>query len=437
MTLPAPPTSSEHADTQRPPDTGEMRGVRAGTIVFLGIAAANVGNYLFHFISARMLGPASYGDVASLVALIGLISLPLVGVQVAMTRYVAGLRESGDDSSVALLFTKALRLSAIVGLGVAGVLVALAVPLHEALGIDSLTAVVLTGLVAAPSIVSPVVWGLAQGFQRFKLFAVSIGLGPAVRPAVAAVLLAAGFGVAGAMGATLVAAIVATAVPLVMLRGWLTRDTDRPSPVPGAEAARFLVPTLIGVLSITSLTTADVIVAKATLTDTDAGLYGSASLIGRVILYLPAAIVLVLLPKVSAREAAGRESRDVLAKSLLVTVSFCGVATLVYAVAPRLLVFLAFGSSFKDAAGLLWMFALAMSGYALLNVLLTYQLARGAYRLSFILLLGALCQLALFGLFHESPEELLTVSIAVAVGLLVGHEAFVMRTLPLLVRARS
>ena len=32
-----------------------------------------------------------------------------------------------------------------------------------------------------------------------------------------------------------------------------------------------------------------------------------------------------------------------------------------------------------------------MSGYAILNVLLTYHLARGAYRLSFILLVGALC----------------------------------------------
>jgi O-antigen/teichoic acid export membrane protein len=434
MTLPGRDAQSVRAPALARTDTTEIRGLRAGTIVFLGIAAGNLGNYLFHFTSARFLGPASYGDVASLVAVIGLISLPLVGVQVAVARYVAGFEESHARSSIALFFSKALRLTAVIGIVTAAVFCALAFPVREFLGIDSLTAVVLTALVAAPSILSPVVWGLAQGLQRFALFSLSIGLGPMMRPLLAAVFLAVGLGVAGAMGATLLAAIVATAVPLVMLRGWLTRDTARPSPVPGREVTRFLVPTLIGVLSITSLTTVDVIVAKAALSDHDAGLYGSASLIGRVILYLPAAIVLVLLPKVSAREAAGRESRDVLVKSLLVTAGFCGAATVVYAVAPKVLVFLAFGSSFEEASGLLWMFALAMSGYALLNVLLTYHLARGAYRLSFVLLAGALGQLALFAFFHDSPEQLLAIDIGVALALIVAHEVAVMRTLPLFAR---
>jgi O-antigen/teichoic acid export membrane protein len=404
-----------------------MPGVRAGTIVFLGIAAANVGNYIFHFASARLLGPSSYSDVASLVAVIGLISLPLVGVQVAVARYVAGFVEADAKSSISLFFSKGLRLTIAVGLVMSALLCGLAFPLSSFLGIDSLVAVVLTALVAAPSVAGPMVWGMAQGLQRFVLFAVSIGIGPALRPILAVILLTAGFGVAGAMGATLIAAVAAVAVPLALLRGWLTRATRRPSPVPARVVAAYLVPAMVGVLSITSLTTIDVIVAKAALSDHDAGIYGSASLIGRVILYLPAAIVLVLLPKVAAREAAGRQSRDVLVKSLLVTIGFCAVATVTYAVAPKLLVFLAFGSSFEEASGLLWMFALAMSGFAILNVLLAYHLGRGANRLSFLLLFGAIAQLVLFAVFHGSPEQLLAIDIALAFALLLAHEIFVMR----------
>ena len=405
----------------------EMRGLRAGSIVFLGIAAGNLGNYLFHFASARMLGPASYGDVASLVAVIGLVSLPLVGVQVAVARYIAGFAEAREDRSITLFFTKGLRLALAGGLFLTAALCALAVPMRSFLGIESLLAVVLTALVAVPSVGGPVVWGLAQGLQRFTLFAVSIGLGPALRPVLAVIFLAVGFGVAGAMGATLIAAVAALVVPLVVLRQCVTTDTRRPSPIPGGEVARYLIPAMVGVLSITSLTTTDVIVAKAVFSDHDAGLYGSASLIGRVILYLPAAIVLVLLPKVAARQAAGRESRDVLMKSLLVTGGFCAIATLVYTVAPRLLVFVAFGSSFEDAAGLLWMFAVAMSGFAVLNVLLAYHLGRGENALSFLLLAGAVAQLVLFAAFHGSPEQLLAIDIAVAFGLLISHEVFVTR----------
>ena len=421
MKGPAPPAQSTRVLMEAVP-AEEMRGVRAGTIVFLGIAAANVGNYLFHFTSARLLGPASYGDVASLVAVIGLISLPLVGVQVAVARYVAGFVEAGTPRSVALFFSKGLRLAFAFGIAMTAVLCAVSVPLRNFLGIESLAAVVLMALVAAPSCAGPVAWGLAQGLQRFVLFSVSIGIGPAIRPFLAAIFLAAGFGVAGAMGATLIAAVVAITLPLFLLREWITRSGGQPSPVPAREVTAYLLPAMIGVLSVTSLTTVDVIVAKAALSDHEAGLYGSASLIGRVILYLPAAIVLVLLPKVAAREAAGRESRDVLVKSLLVTTAFCVAATVVYAVAPKLLVFVAFGSSFEEAAGLLWMFALAMSGYAVLNVLLAYHLGRGSNRLSFLLLVGALIQIVLFVAFHGSPEQLLAIDIAVAFALLVAHE---------------
>ena len=216
-------------------------GVRAGTIVFLGIAAGNVGNYLFHFVSARLLGPASYGDVASLVAVIGLISLPArrrSGRGGPLRRGVRG-GGCGDARSRSALQRRGCGCRVVVGIVVSAVLVrACRSRCTSFLGIDSLAAVSSTGLVAAPSVVSPVVWGLAQGFQRFVLFAVSIGLGPAVRPVLAAVLLAAGFGVAGAMGATLIAAIVATAVPLVLLRGWLTRDTGRPEPGSGCARLR-------------------------------------------------------------------------------------------------------------------------------------------------------------------------------------------------------
>jgi O-antigen/teichoic acid export membrane protein len=430
MTVPVTPDEPAAA----PAVVEEMPGVRAGSIVFLGIAAGNVGNYVFHFISARLLGPASYGDVASLVAITGLLSLPLVGVQVAVTRYVAGFAAKGEADSIRLLFIKALRLALAVGVVATAALGILAVPLREFLGIGSTSAVVFTALVTLPAVASPVVWGLAQGLHRFVLFSIAIALGPAVRAVLAGVLLGAGLGVAGAMGATVLATAVAVVVPLIVLRRWLAADRKRPTPIPGPEVVRYLVPVMVGVLSITSLTTIDVIVAKAALSDHDAGLYGSASLIGRVILYLPAAIVLVLLPKVSAREAAGRDSREVLTKSVLVTAAFCALGTAVYAIAPKLVILAAFGSDFEEAAGLLWMFGLAMSGYALLNVLLAYHLARAEYRLSMLLAAGAVVQIALFGAVHGSPEALLTIDIAVAFGLLFAHELLVERSARLVLR---
>jgi O-antigen/teichoic acid export membrane protein len=410
-------------------DRQEVRGVRAGTIVFAGIAVANGGNYLFHLGSARLLGPASYGDVASLAALLGLVTLPLVGVQLAVARYAARFNAIRDERALHGLFRRGLGLALAVGLGLTAVLTVLSLPVREVLGIDSLAAVVLTMATAAPAFLAPVVWGVAQGLQRFTLLSLATALGPALRPLLAVALISAGGGVAAAMGATLVAAVIALVIPLWFLRHLLPGGASGPGPIAARELGSYLVPVVVGVLSITSLTSVDVLVAKGAFSDDEAGFYGSASLIGRVILFLPSAIVLVLLPKVSARETTGRESRDILAKSLVVTGGFCLFATVLYVLAPRLLVFLAFGSEFEDAADLLWMFALAMSGYALLNVLLAYHLGRGSGTFSWLLLAGALLQIVGYAIFHASAEQVLTVSISVAFTLLAAHELVVERSI--------
>jgi len=54
---------------------------------------------------------------------------------------------------------------------------------------------------------------------------------------------------------------------------------------------------VLGMLAITCLTIDDLVAAKATFSAHEAGLYGADSLIGRVVLYLPLAIVTVLLPR--------------------------------------------------------------------------------------------------------------------------------------------
>jgi O-antigen/teichoic acid export membrane protein len=246
-----------------------------------------------------------------------------------------------------------------------------------------------------------------------------------MRAAFAAVALAFGLKVTGVMAATTISTAVALFIPFIALRSWLYREPAPSNAVSRDEVVAYLVPVLVGVLAITSLSTIDVLFAKSVFSSETAGLYGGASLVGRVILYLPSAIVFVLLPKVSARHAIGRDATDVLGKSLIVTVGFCITGIALYAVVPDLILFVAFGSRYEDAASLLWLFAVAMTAYAVMNVLLAYHLGRGESRCSWLLLVGALVQIAAFTLLHGSPRELLAADITIALGLVAAHEVLV------------
>ena len=401
-----------------------MRGVQAGAIVLIGIAAMNAGNYAYHLIAGRRLGPGDYSDVVALLALAGLVSLPLGGAQVAVARYVARFTAEGRPGDVTGLFRLGLVVSTAVAAAIAVVIVALTPVFERALGIGSVTAIALTALLTLPSLTLPVVLGVVQGLQRFEVFAAALTLGAVIRVTAVIVALAAGFGVAGTIGASVAGTTMSLIVSLVLVRHRLRGPAARIGAV-RTEIGRFLVPVVTGLLALTSLTTVDVLVAKAALGGHEAGIYGGASLIGRVILYLPATIVTVLLPKVASRAARGEATSDILGASIGVTVALCAGTTAAYAAMPDLVVRATYGADYLDAAPLLWLFGVAMTLYAVINVLLFYHLARGAHALSWLLAGAAVVQLAVYTVVHGSPYQLIAVSIAGAVAVLVLHEVFI------------
>ena len=205
--------------------------------------------------------------------------------------------------------------TAIVGVVMTMAFLAVAWPLREALGIASISAVGLTALTAFPAATSPITWGLAQGLQRFTLIAVTYASGAVARVTLTVLAFGIGLKVGGAILATLVAMLVALAVPLWVLRRWFRPAASSARRVTRSEAARSLSPVLLGLLAMAALTSIDVVVAKIALTGHEAGVYGSVSLVGRVILYLPAAIITVLLPRVAARAADRIKTTDILRRA--------------------------------------------------------------------------------------------------------------------------
>lgn len=404
-----------------------MRGLHAGLIVLAGVAAANIGNYVFHLLAAHLLGPDSYGGVVSLLTLSGLISLPLAGVQIAVARAVATYEARGDHDATGRLLTRGVLLALTVGAAIAALMSALTPVIESTLDVGSATAIVLTALVTVPAIAMPVVWGVAQGLQRYGLLALSMVVGTALKALLFLVLFLLGARLAGAILATLVAGAIALAVTF-----WPLRHLARPAggTLAGLGAnLRELGPATGGLLAITSLTSIDLVVAKIAFSSHDAGIYAGASLFGRVVLYLPAAIGTVLLPKVSARAQANRDATDIVGPSLAVTAVVCVAMTLVYVALPDAITRL-LGDDFREAAALIGLFALAMTFFALLNVLLVYHLGLKSTRMTALLALGAVTQVLGYVAFHDSAVELLAVSITVGAVLLLLHELLIIRSSP-------
>jgi O-antigen/teichoic acid export membrane protein len=404
----------------------EMRGLHAGLIVLAGVAVANAGNYAFHLLAAHLLGPASYGGVVSLLTLSGLISLPLAGVQIGIARNVAAHEARGEREAVGRVLSRGLVLALGVGTTIALAMIALLPAIERLLDVGSTSAIVLTALLTIPGVAMPVVWGVVQGLQRYKLLALSMALGTMLKTALFLALFMLGGELTGAILATLLAGAIAVVVTV-----WPIRGTYRaPTAVLADTRAGIveLLPVVGGLLAITSLTSIDVVVAKSVLSSHDAGVYAGASLIGRVVLYLPAAISTVLLPKVTSRAHANRDTTDIVGASIAVTAAVCLTVTLLYALLSDELARGVLGTDFVEAAELLARFGFAMTLYAILNVLLVYHLGHSSAKMTVLLAFGAVLQLAGYVVFHDSGLELLAVSIAVGLALIAAHELLIARS---------
>ena len=97
-----------------------------------------------------------------------------------------------------------------------------------------------------------------------------------VRLVILGIAAAAGYRLGGAAFATLVGAVAATALALILIRDWL-RGADA---LPRSELMtflRYLWPVAVGLVGIALLTNVDILIVKARFSGHEAGAYAAAS----------------------------------------------------------------------------------------------------------------------------------------------------------------
>src|SRR5205085_521872 len=181
----------------------------------------------------------------------------------------------------------------------------------------------------------------------------------------------AGFGISGAVAAVVVGetiAIVVVFAPLlrrfVRTRGAFdVRETI-------AESGR----TVSAFLAYWLLVGIDLILVRHYYPTNISGRYAAATLLGRAVLFLPAAVAMAVYPKFS--EAPGTpEARALLVKSLGIVLALGGVATTGVIAFPGLVRRL-FGAGYVGRGAVGPILAAAMIGYGVIGLLIYYRLAQ-------------------------------------------------------------
>ena len=162
----------------------------------------------------------------------------------------------------------------------------------------------------------------------------------------------------------------------------------------------------------------DAILVKLLFDPETAGNYGPVVTLGKINLFIPLAMGMVLFPKATQRQARGRDPRPVLLLALLVTLLPGLVLTILYFLFPAWLVSTILGGAYQDPGLVLGLVGLATTLFATLNIWLNYALSLKRPAFITALVIVVIGQLLGMIFFHASLAAIATIMVSAG---LVGN----------------
>jgi O-antigen/teichoic acid export membrane protein len=386
--------------------------VGGSLVMLIGSGLVSAVNFGYNVAIARMLGPAAFGHAAAAVTLLMLVSAITLAFQLVCAKFVARNETAGGKRAV---YSLLLRRAWIVGIMLGGALCLASHAVASYLHLPSPTLVIL--LAAGISFYIPLgaKRGGFQGVCAFSRLTANFIIEVLVKFLGAIVLIHAGYGINGAVGA------IAASVVLAYFLPFTPRELNvKPEPaVPasfseGMQAIVFFVGQVV-------INNVDILLVKHFFAPTQAGLYAAVALVGRVLYMLSWSVVSAMFP-ISAG-AKRNENASVLIVPLLFVVVIALVFTLGLGLFPDVALRAIFGDAFRQTGQrldpLLMLYAAATGVYSLSVVLMAYEMSRRLANCGWVQLFFSGAIVLGIGLFHSTLRQVVVVQLVIMVFLLI------------------
>ena len=384
--------------------------VRASTLLFVASMVTNIFNYVFQLTMGRLLSTEDFGLMNSLFSLLLITSLPFMTIMTVLAKYVSTFTVEGNLGKIKGLFLKAYKNIFSMGLVLLFVFICLSFLIKQFLKMDSVTPIVLLGIAVFTSLVLPINGAFLQGLQNFRpLSLISGSLGPA-KFVFSLILVLLGLRVNGVLWGLILTNMAIFLMSYIPLRSIIDSATVSVERIDDLYSYAF--PVFLAYLCFGILTQVDLILVRHYFLPSEVGLYASAAVLGRAVMYLPASLILALFPMVAEAHARDQNPKHLLVKALAYTMLLAGTGTLLYILLPDLIIGILFSRKYAGAAPILGLYGLAMLPMGLLLILINYNLARFKVRFVKYLFLIAFLQIILIVIFHQTLAAILWIIFA-------------------------
>ena len=378
----------------------------AAVLVSIGVAGTQAASYLLNVVAARLLEPASFGELGSLLAVLVVGAVPAMGLQTVTALRVARLREHGP------LSTRDTGQLYSLGLATSGTVTAVALAgaplLMMLLHLESFWPALLLPISLMSITMICLSYGVLQGTQRFSALAGMLAFEAVGRIGGTVVGLVVFRNATGALAGTAIGAA------LVAIAGWVVCGRPRPTRHHKGHVGEVLhaVQAMGGLVLLVNL---DLVLARHHLPAHEAGEYAVGAIVAKIAYWLPQAVAILVLPRLASED--GR--RKMVPRALGICAALDAVVVLGAAAMGPTIVAIIGGKDYAGADIPIWPFAFVGSMLSLVQILLFSRIASADRKSTVLLWLAVAIEIVLVSVWlHDELTQVVTAA-AVATSLLV------------------
>lgn len=385
----------------------ENQFLRHNAVFFFGSVAVGGLNYLYYPVLGRLLEPATFGEVQTIISLFLQLTIFLTVLSLVIVNIVINTRDAGQRDRLVAEFEKLSLFVA--GIALLASLV-LGPQLQRFFQFESAWPFALLALSIVVSVPFMLRGAVLRGQRRFGTVSIGNLIGAGAKIIFSAAFVALGLGTAGAIGGLVVAQLIACGfIAWQAYKLGFGKSNERRFRLPDL---RLLLPELrygaivfIASLAIILQYSIDIIVIKHYFDAHTAGLYAGVAAVARIIFFLTASFAQVLISSVSMDAVHAKQNHALLVRSLILLAALGLPALLVMIIVPGAVMGILMGNQYRELASLLPNLGIAIFIVSVINLLASYFLALRRFGVAAAALLGLISTYVLILWRHQTPQE--------------------------------
>ena len=381
-------------------------------LLFVLMMGGNVCNYLFQIVAGNLMEVESYAQVNTVLAIVSVLSIPTTIITMICARYIALNTSIGNEHKIAAVLRALFQFIIIVAIILMIAMLFLMNGITQIFALDSRWYVIGALAIAILNLCFSITAGTLQGMKQFFPYGVQTILTALGKLVFSVGFILIGWSVYGVMAAVVIGIVLAIGYGLRYMGNYVKEAVLRKekSGLDAREFLRYSIGTVVAQGCVVALTSGDILLVKAYFSDTEAGLYSSAMVIGKISMYVSTAIIATLFPMVVEKYEKGENTVPLFRKAMLYGGGVSVLCAVGMVTLGNLVISILFGERYMEAIQFLPAVCMYVVPLTFVTIFMNYILAINRLKMFDIFAFaGVIAIIGLSLFFHATVQQMMII----------------------------